>query len=147
MCVRSSRDLRDWGEPAARAGRGVVVRPVLAHARRQPRTTLKVQEDHRSLNVGERVFANRAEVHSASRAEATRPARGRRRTHEDVRSGSQETQETGDVEPVTGALWCNAGKTAIVDKPPGFAGFGGHHGPLIALVLAEPRRPSLSRCA
>src|SRR5215203_747001 len=42
MCVRSLRDLRDWGEPAARAGRGVVVRPVLAHARREP--TLRASE-------------------------------------------------------------------------------------------------------
>ena len=44
MRVRSLRDLRDWGEPAARAGRGVVVRPVLAHARRQQRGSIMTEQ-------------------------------------------------------------------------------------------------------
>src|SRR3954454_2241713 len=35
MRVRSLRDVRGWGEPTPRSGRDVVVRPVLAHARRQ----------------------------------------------------------------------------------------------------------------
>src|SRR4051795_813707 len=44
MCLRSLRDVRRWGEPAARSRGHMVVRPVLAHARRQQGASIMTEQ-------------------------------------------------------------------------------------------------------
>src|SRR3954454_11140476 len=44
MRVRSLRDVRGWSEPTPRSGRDVVVRPVLAHARRQQGESIMTEQ-------------------------------------------------------------------------------------------------------
>src|SRR3954454_6537073 len=51
MRVRSLRDVRGWSEPTPRSGRDVVVRPVLAHARRQQGGSI-MTEQAVSLRLG-----------------------------------------------------------------------------------------------